>query len=87
MEVVCEVNSQQATCWGGIDRHVISRVIQELGPGVSFNIVRVIVSPSELHIDPVLGSGRPIIRVFLFMEEGGLRNLPLKGSKEQDVCA
>lgn len=37
-----------------IDGHVVGGVVEELRPGVSLDIVRVVVSPSQLNVQPVL---------------------------------
>lgn len=46
----------------------------------------IIVTPSELDINPVLVAGLLVKQVILICHEGGLGHGPLVGSKEQDVC-
>ncbi len=73
------------TCRRWVDGHVVSGVIQELGTSVALNIVTVIVTPAQLHIDPVLVAGLLVKHVILVCHEGGLGHGPLVGSKQQDV--
>ena len=47
--------------------------------------MRVIVSPSQLYIDPVLGCCRTIKLVPLLMQQTRLGDLPLGGCEEQDI--
>ena len=44
--------------------------------------MRVIVSPTELHIDPVLCRSGAIVVVFLLMKKGRLGDLPLESSEK-----
>lgn len=74
------------TCGRGVDGHVVSGVIQELGPGVPLNIVTVIVTPSQLHVNPVLVARLLVKQVILVCHQGGLGHGPLVGSEQQDVC-
>ena len=86
MQVVGEVDAEQAPGGRGVDRHVVRGVVQELGPAVALDVVRVVVAPAQLHVDPVLGRGGPVVGVLLLVQEGGLRDLPFEGCEEEDIC-
>lgn len=60
MEVVGQVDGDQNAGWRGVDAHVVGGVVEELGPGVSLYIVRVVVSPSQLNVQPIL-LGRGVV--------------------------
>ena len=49
--------------------------------------MRVIISPSELDINPELGSTSSVKAVLAFVEKRGPAHLPLGGSNEEDVSA
>ena len=54
------------TCGGGVDRHVVSGVVEELGAGVPLDVMGIVVTPAQLHIYPVLVAGllvHQIVRV------------------------
>ena len=42
-----------------------THVVQKFGPGVSFNIVRVKITPSELHVYPELVAGCTVQNVLI----------------------
>ena len=48
--------------------------------------MRVIITPAELNINPVLGGSCSIILVLLLVKECRLRYLPLEGCEKKDVC-
>lgn len=54
MQVVGEIETDEGTSRRRVDRHVVRRVIEELGTSVTFDIVRIKISPSKLNVDPVL---------------------------------
>lgn len=54
VQVIGQVDGEQQSGRRGVDRHRVAGVVQELGTGVSLNVMRVVVSPSELHVDPEL---------------------------------
>ena len=87
MQVVGEVDGDEAACGRWIDRHVVRGVVEELCPRVALDVMRVVVTPPQLDVDPVLGGGGAIVLVLLLVKEAGLRHLPLEGSEQQDVCA
>lgn len=47
--------------------------------------MRIIIAPSELNVDPVLGGDCAIVVVLGVMEQRRLADLPLVGREEQDV--
>ena len=57
MQVVGEVHSYHHASGRGVDAHVVSGVVQELGARITLNVVRVVVPPAQLHVHPVLLSG------------------------------
>lgn len=60
MKVVGEVECNHDPRGGGVDTHVVSGVVKELCPGIALNVVRVIVTPAKLNINPILLSGSGI---------------------------
>mmetsp|Transcript_46858 Transcript_46858/g.74594 ORF Transcript_46858/g.74594 Transcript_46858/m.74594 type:complete len:250 (+) Transcript_46858:1874-2623(+) len=87
VQVVGQVHPHQHPSGGWVDRHVVGGVIQELGPAVSLNIVGIVVTPAQLHIDPVLGGGRSIETILGLGEQRWLGHGPLVGSEEQHIRA
>lgn len=49
--------------------------------------MRVVISPPQLDIDPVLRGRTSVVLVSLLMKQARLRDLPLKGRKEENICA
>jgi hypothetical protein len=49
--------------------------------------VGIVVTPSALDVDPVLGGGATIKLVVLLVKETWLGDLPFKVGKKQDVSA
>ncbi len=47
----------------------------------------IIVTPSELHVDPVLGGHGAIVLVPLLVQEGRLADLPLVCGEEKNIGA
>ena len=88
VEVVREVHRQQRARGGGVDGHVVGGVVEELGPRVPLNVVRVKVAPPQLHVQPKLGGGdRAVVRVPRVVQQRRPRHTPLVRGKEQDVRA
>ena len=54
VKIVSQVNADEHPSRGGVDTHVVSGVVKVFCACVSFNVVGVVVSPTELYIDPVL---------------------------------
>ena len=54
MKIVSQVNTDEHPSRGGVDTHVVGSVVKVFCACVSFNVVGVVVSPTELYIDPVL---------------------------------
>jgi len=84
-QLLCGRHRTRHTCRRWVDGHVVSGVIQELGASVALHIVTVVVTPAQLHINPVLVAGLLVKHVVLVRHEGGLGHGPLVGSKQQDV--
>ena len=57
MQVIGEVQCDHDSGGGGVDAHVISGVVEELGTGITLHIMGIIVTPAQLHIYPILLSG------------------------------
>mmetsp|Transcript_67280 Transcript_67280/g.140139 ORF Transcript_67280/g.140139 Transcript_67280/m.140139 type:complete len:747 (+) Transcript_67280:1153-3393(+) len=86
-EVVGEVDGNERAGGRGVDRHVVRRVVEELGPGVALDVVRVEVSPAQLHVDPVLVRRPGVELVVGVGEQRGLGHLPLVCREQQHVRA
>merc|ERR1719318_1929485 len=84
-KVVCQVNGYEDTGGGGVDGHVVSGVVQELGPGVPLHVMGVIVTPSQLHVNPVLLRGGGVHHVLGVSKEGWSGDIPLVCSEKEDV--
>ena len=54
VKIVSQVDTDEHPSRGGVDTHVVSSVVKVFCPRVSFNVVGIVVSPTELYIDPVL---------------------------------
>ena len=87
VEVVGQVDADHDAGRGRVNRHVVRRVVQELGADVALDVVGVVVSPPELDVDPVLVAGFLVKDVVLVCHEAGLADAPLVRSKQQDVGA
>jgi hypothetical protein len=68
-----------------VDGHVVGTVVEELGTSVSLDVVGVEVSPSELHVDPVLAARGAVEHVLRVGEERRARDVPLVGREEENV--
>mmetsp|Transcript_63136 Transcript_63136/g.136700 ORF Transcript_63136/g.136700 Transcript_63136/m.136700 type:complete len:725 (-) Transcript_63136:4486-6660(-) len=87
VQVVRQVHAHQHARRRGVDGHVVRGVVQELGAAVALDVVRVVVAPAELHVDPVLRGRRAVEAVLRLGEERRLGHGPLVGGEEQDVGA
>lgn len=63
VQVISQVYGNEHSSGGGVDTHVVCGVVQELGSGVALNVMRVIVSPSELNVNPVFLCGGAVHHV------------------------
>ena len=86
VQVVSEVDGDDAACGRRVDWHVVGGVVEELCTAVALNVVGIVVTPTKLDVDPVFGGGAAIILVWLFVEETRLRDLPFEVGEEQNVC-
>mmetsp|Transcript_35305 Transcript_35305/g.88749 ORF Transcript_35305/g.88749 Transcript_35305/m.88749 type:complete len:781 (-) Transcript_35305:276-2618(-) len=86
VQVVGKVHCNEHARGGRVDGHVVVRVVQELLPRVALNVVRVVVAPLKLHIDPVLVR-RHVKRVLHLRDEGRLGHGPLVRGEQQNVGA
>lgn len=87
MHIVGHIDSNEATSGRRINRYVIGGIVQELGPGVSLDVMGVIVAPPELNIDPKFVGSRAIVVLVGFMQQTWLGDLPLEGCEEDDISA
>ena len=86
VQVVRQVDGDHDSGGGGVDRHVVRRVVQELGAGVALNVVAVVVAPAQLHVQPVFVARLLVEQVLRLRHQAGLGHLPLEGGKQQNVC-
>lgn len=63
VQVISQVNGNENAGGGGVDAHVIRGVVQKLGPGVALNVMGVVVSPSQLDVNPVFLCGGAVHHV------------------------
>lgn len=63
MKVVSQVDGNQHPSGGWVDAHVVCGVVKELGPGVALNVMRIVVTPAQLNVDPVLLCGGAVHHV------------------------
>lgn len=75
MQVVSQVDSNEHSGGGGVDAHVVRGVVQELGSGISLYVVRVVVAPSELDVNPV------------FLCGGAVHHIPAEEGQRSDLVA
>mmetsp|Transcript_39335 Transcript_39335/g.83813 ORF Transcript_39335/g.83813 Transcript_39335/m.83813 type:complete len:1257 (-) Transcript_39335:3240-7010(-) len=85
VQVVGQVDAHQCASGRRVDGHVVGGVIQELGTAVPLNIMRIVIAPSQLHVDPVLSSRSSIETILGLGQQGRLGDSPLVGGEEQDV--
>mmetsp|Transcript_21771 Transcript_21771/g.52019 ORF Transcript_21771/g.52019 Transcript_21771/m.52019 type:complete len:426 (-) Transcript_21771:5117-6394(-) len=87
VQVVREVDTDHDTGWGRIDGHVVGGVVQELGSDVALDVMRIVVAPAELDIDPVLVARLLVEHIVLVSHQARLAHAPLVGRKQEDVGA
>ena len=63
MQVVGEVDGDEHAGRRRVDAHVVHRVVEELGARVPLDVVRVVVAPPQLDVEPVLLRRRVVHRV------------------------
>jgi hypothetical protein len=85
VQVVRQVERDEQTRRGGVDRLRVTRVVEVLSTGVSLDVVRVKVTPSQLDVEPELGARRAVEDVLVVVEERRAGDLPLVGREEEDV--
>lgn len=54
VKIVGQINANEDPSGGGVNAHVISGVVKVFGACVSLDVMRVVVTPAKLNIDPVL---------------------------------
>jgi len=86
MQIVTQIKRNQHSSGRRVKRDIISGIIQELRSGVPLNIVRIIITPPELHIYPKLATSGTVERVLIIVQQGGFTHLPFESRKQQDVC-
>jgi len=53
VKVVGQIYGEQCACRTRINAHIICRVVEEFSTRVPLDVMRVVVTPAELHINPV----------------------------------
>jgi len=87
VQVVAQVERAQHARGGGVQRHVVGGVVEELGARVALHVVRVEVAPAQLHVDPELGARRALKVVLGVVQQRGLGDVPLVRREEHHVRA
>ena len=54
VQIVGQIDGDEHTRGTRVDTHVVRRVVEELGSGVTLHVVRIVVTPSKLDVDPIL---------------------------------
>ena len=54
MKIVGQINANEDPSRGGVNAHVICGVVKVFGACVSLDVMRIVVTPTKLYIDPVL---------------------------------
>lgn len=72
VQIVCQVNGNEHTSGRRVNTHVVCGVVQELGPGVAFNVMGIIVPPAQLDINPILLSGGTIHHIPVGRKRSGI---------------
>ena len=54
VQIVSQVDGDEHTRGTRVDTHVVCRVVEEFGSGITLHVVRVVVAPSKLDVDPIL---------------------------------
>ncbi len=85
MQIVGQIQGDHGPCWRRINRHIICCVVKKLGTGVPLDVVRVIVAPSQLHIQPELLRRGVVHEVLGVGQKRGLAHVPLVGGEEEYV--
>eukprot|EP01137_Pigoraptor_chileana_P034037 Opistho-2@25960 len=85
VEVVRKINRNEDTGGRRVDAHVVCRVVEELGTRVALDVVAVVVTPTELHVQPVLLARGGVHRVLGVGEERRFGHVPLVCRKEENV--
>ena len=63
VQVVSEVDGDEHAGRRRVDAHVVHRVVEELGARVPLDVVRVVVAPPQLDVQPILLRRRVVHRV------------------------
>ena len=85
MQVVGKVDSDEDSCGRGVYGHVFRGVVKELGPGVTLHVVRVVVTPPQLDVDPVLLCSGRVQHGLGVGEQRESGQVPLVGREQKDV--
>mmetsp|Transcript_54704 Transcript_54704/g.90735 ORF Transcript_54704/g.90735 Transcript_54704/m.90735 type:complete len:212 (+) Transcript_54704:270-905(+) len=86
VHIIRQINAEQDTRRRRIQRHLIRGIVEKLGATISFNIMRVIVAPTQLNIEPIFCRGRTtIIRFMRFTQQRRRTHLPFIRRKQQDI--
>ena len=86
VQVVSKIDCENRTSWRRVDRHVVSCVVVKHSSCVPVDLMTVIIAPTKLDINPVLGRDGAIVLVSLLVKQRRLADLPLVGGKEENIC-
>ena len=87
VQIVGQVDGDHAARRRRIDAHVVRGVVEELGARIALDVVRVVVAPAQLHVQPVLLRGRIVHDVLGVGEQARLAHVPLVGGEDEHVGA
>jgi hypothetical protein len=85
VHVVGQVDGDQAASGRWVDRDVVRGVVQELRTSIPLNIMRVVVSPAQLHVEPVLVGRGAIVVLLVLVQQARLADLPFESCEQDDV--
>lgn len=68
MHVIGQIDCEEGARRRRVIRHVVCGVVKEFGSCVSFDIMRVVITPPKLDVDPVLCRDSPIVGVLLLVQ-------------------
>ena len=64
----------------GVDRHVIGGVIEKLCAGIAFNVMRIVVAPPQLDVEPIFGCCGSVVLILRLGKQCGLGDLLVRGT-------
>jgi hypothetical protein len=72
-QVVRQVHTNHDTSRRWVDTHRVGHVVEELCTSVTLDIMRVEVTPTQLNVDPVFVTCRPIHDIFVLQTPSAIR--------------